>query len=93
MLIGYIESTKIWKLWDIAKQRAIRSTNVVFIEQENAMTENPGEMGEKSRQLKALAPQNESTEQAPQVSKSTEKVPQEKAPHESKRKHQQEKAP
>ena len=36
MLIGYTESTKIWKLWDIEKQRAIRSTDVRFIEQENA---------------------------------------------------------
>ena len=73
MLIGYTESTKIWKLWDIAKQRAIRSADVVFIEQENAMTENPSDMGEQSQQLKALAPQNESTEQAPQVSKAQRK--------------------
>ena len=40
MLIGYTESTKIWKLWDIARQRAIRKTDAVSIEQENAMTEN-----------------------------------------------------
>ena len=37
MLTGYTESTKLWKLWDLPKQRALRSTDVILAESENAM--------------------------------------------------------
>ena len=37
ILIGYTESTKIWKLWDLSKQRALRSTDAIFVESENVM--------------------------------------------------------
>jgi hypothetical protein len=39
MMIGYSESTKIWKLWEPSKQggRAFLSTDVIFVEAENAM--------------------------------------------------------
>ena len=40
MLVGYTESTKISKLWNITGQRAIRSADVIFIEQENEIAEN-----------------------------------------------------
>ena len=51
MLIGYTESTKIWKLWDTEKQRAIRSTDVRFIEQENACpTSSTAGMAARSRE-------------------------------------------
>ena len=42
MLLGYTDSTKIWKLWDQSgnggKGRVIRSSNVIFEEEGNAMT-------------------------------------------------------
>ena len=38
MLIGYTESTKIWKLWNISRKCATRSADVIFIEEENAIT-------------------------------------------------------
>ena len=84
MLIGYTESSKIWKLWDIEKQRAIRSADVVSIEQENAMTENL------QVQVSMLAShESKSIEQAPHESKSIEQALQEsksieQALHESK---------
>ena len=37
MMIGYTESTKIWKLWDPSTARKIRSADVTFIEDENAL--------------------------------------------------------
>ena len=47
MLLGYTDSTKIWKLWDPSgnggKGRIIRSTDVIFKEEENAMTETLGD--------------------------------------------------
>ena len=39
MMVGYTESTKIWKLWDPSTTRMIRSTDVIFIEEENALQE------------------------------------------------------
>ena len=85
MLIG--------KLWDIAKQRAIRSANVVFIKQENAMTEDyhVGELGERQNSQQPLlvpsieqAPHaKESIEQAPHAKESIEQAI-EQAPHASK---------
>ena len=35
--IGYTETTKIWKLWDLEAKRMIRSTDVIFVEEENAI--------------------------------------------------------
>ena len=37
MMIGYTESTKIWKQWDPSTARTIRSADVIFIEDENAL--------------------------------------------------------
>ena len=39
MMIGYTETTKIWKLWDLESKRIIRSTDVIFVEEENAIKE------------------------------------------------------
>ena len=42
MLLGYTDSTKIWKLWDQSgnggKGRVIKSSDVIFKEEKNAMT-------------------------------------------------------
>ena len=35
-MIGYTETTKIWKLWDLEAKRMIRSIDVIFVE-ENAI--------------------------------------------------------
>ena len=43
MLICYTESTKIWKLWDLSKQRTLRSTDIIFVENENAITTTTGD--------------------------------------------------
>ena len=37
MMIGYTGTTKIWKLWDLEVKRMIRSTNTIFVEEENAI--------------------------------------------------------
>ena len=42
MLIAYTESAKVWNLWDFSKQQALRSTDIIFVEEENAITENLG---------------------------------------------------
>ena len=38
-MIGYTETTKIWKLWDPEAKRMIRSTDIIFVEEENAIVE------------------------------------------------------
>ena len=42
MPIGYTESAKIWKLWDFSMQRALRSADIIFVEEENAITDTLG---------------------------------------------------
>ena len=36
-MIGYTKTTKIWKLWDLKAKRMIRSTDIFFVEEENAI--------------------------------------------------------
>ena len=41
-MIGYTKTTKIWKLWDLEAKWMLRSTDVIFIEEENAIKTLPG---------------------------------------------------
>lgn len=81
MMIGYTESTRIWKLWDLTgKGRAFRSTDVRFIETGNAI-----QMINKDLVLKSPFPEpagipNATTEEPPRTTdelpvNSTKEIP------------------
>jgi len=58
MMVGYSESTKIWRLWDFlgngGRGRPIYSSDIVFVEQENAISWQPDY--EQPSQTESLSP-------------------------------------